>query len=143
MYYCYILYSAKSKKNFVSSTGDLKRDFKIHNEGGFVSSKGHRPWKLIWYCGFIIEREAEEFERFLKSHEGKEFIEQWIITPPKILHQVKPQGAKTCPICGGAGKANTESFFKYGKRTSGHAEICKTCGGKGWTDQNKTIDPYE
>lgn len=32
---------------------DLKKRLETHNNGGNVSTKPHRPWKLVWYAGFL------------------------------------------------------------------------------------------
>ena len=37
------------------------------------STKPHIPWKLIWYGGFQTEKEARDFELYLKTGSGKAF----------------------------------------------------------------------
>ena len=73
MYYSYILLSSKSHIFYFGSTNDLKIRFRQHNDGEVTSTKPHLPWKLVWYCGFETEKQARDFERYLKSGSGKAF----------------------------------------------------------------------
>ena len=45
----------------------------MHNSGQVRSTKPHIPWKLIWYGAFSTEKEAREFELYLKTGSGKAF----------------------------------------------------------------------
>ncbi|KKQ24953.1 MAG: excinuclease ABC subunit C [Microgenomates group bacterium GW2011_GWC1_37_12b] len=71
MYYTYILLSSKSHIFYFSSTVNLKGRFKLHNQGKVVSTKPHTPWKLVWYGAFLTEKEARNFELYLKTGSGK------------------------------------------------------------------------
>ena len=73
MYYVYILLSSKAHRFYFGSTIDLKKRFKLHNEGKVVSTKPGIPWKLVWYGAFETEKEARDFELYLKSGSGKAF----------------------------------------------------------------------
>lgn len=73
MYYTYILLSSKSHIFYFGSTNDLRERFKLHNSGKVISTKPHIPWKLIWYGGFSTEKEARDFELYLKTGSGKAF----------------------------------------------------------------------
>jgi len=44
-----------------------------HNNGRVKATKPHVPWKLAWYGVFGTEKEARDFERYLKSGSGKAF----------------------------------------------------------------------
>lgn len=73
MHYCYILLSSKSHIFYFGSTSNLKVRFALHNSGKVTSTRPHAPWKLVWYAGFITEKEARDFEHYLKSGSGKAF----------------------------------------------------------------------
>lgn len=74
MHYVYLLRSlSHPEQRYVGFTSDLKKRLKSHNEGATVRTAKYRPWELITYCGFTIERRAREFERYLKSGSGKAF----------------------------------------------------------------------
>ena len=73
MHYVYILLSSKSHIFYFGSTNNLKVRFDLHNNGKIRSTKSHAPWKLIWYAGFNTEKEARDFELYLKTGSGKAF----------------------------------------------------------------------
>lgn len=79
MYYSYILLSSKSHIFYFGSTNNLKERFRLHNEGKVKSTAPHTPWKLIWYGGFSTEKEARDFELYLKSGSGKAFAYKRLI----------------------------------------------------------------
>lgn len=51
----------------------MKQRFTLHNDGKVKSTKPHIPWKLIWYGAFGTEKEARDFELYLKTGSGKSF----------------------------------------------------------------------
>ncbi len=73
MYYTYILLSSKSHIFYFGSANDLEVRFQQHNSGKVHSTKPHLPWKLVWYGGFSTEKEARDFEQYLKTGSGKAF----------------------------------------------------------------------
>ena len=73
MYYVYILKSSKSNKLYYGYTADLKKRFKEHNNGKSKFTKGHIPWKLVFYCAFPRKKIAKDFELYFKSGSGKAF----------------------------------------------------------------------
>ena len=73
MYYVYILQSSKSEILYYGYTADLRKRFKEHNAGQSTFTKGHIPWKLIFYCAFVGKQKAQDFELYLKSGSGKAF----------------------------------------------------------------------
>lgn len=80
MYYTYILSSSKSHKFYFGSTNDLKNRFKLHNSGEVKSTKYGMPWNLAWYAGFSTEKEARDFEQYLKTGSGKSFAYKRLIS---------------------------------------------------------------
>lgn len=73
MHYAYILLSSKFHIFYFGSTNNLKERFKLHNSGQVKSTKPHLPWELVWYAGFVTEKEARDFELYLKTGSGKAF----------------------------------------------------------------------
>ncbi|MDD5489235.1 MAG: GIY-YIG nuclease family protein [Candidatus Moranbacteria bacterium] len=73
MHYTYILLSSKSHIFYFGSTNNLKERLKLHNIGQVKSTRPHIPWKLAWYCAFETEKQARDFELYLKSGSGKAF----------------------------------------------------------------------
>lgn len=74
MFYVYILQGSKSGVLYYGYTTDLRKRFKEHNEGKSRFTKGHLPWKLVWYSAFKDKKKAEDFELYLKSGSGKAFV---------------------------------------------------------------------
>lgn len=73
MHYVYILLSSKSHVFYFGSTNNLRVRYKLHNSGAVRSTKPYIPWKLVWYAGFETEKEARDFELYLKTGSGKAF----------------------------------------------------------------------
>lgn len=73
MYYTYILLSSKSHIFYFGSTVDISNRLTLHNSGRVKSTKPHIPWKLVWYGAFSKEKEARDFELYLKTGSGKSF----------------------------------------------------------------------
>jgi len=80
MYYAYILLSSKSHIFYFGSTNDLKARIKLHNAGEVRSTKPHMPWKLVWYGAFQTEKEARDFEHYLKRGSGKSFAYKRLVS---------------------------------------------------------------
>ena len=80
MYYSYILLSSKSHIFYFGSANDLKKRLKLHNTGEVKSTKPHIPWELVWYGAFKTEKEARDFELYLKSGSGKSFAYKRLVS---------------------------------------------------------------
>lgn len=80
MNYTYILLSSKSHKFYFGSANDLRARLNLHNTGRVKSTKFGIPWKLIWYSGFSTEKEARDFELYLKTGSGKSFAYKRLIS---------------------------------------------------------------
>lgn len=80
MYYSYILLSSKSHTFYYGYTSDLKNRLKLHNSGKVFSTKPYIPWKLVWYGAFDTEKEAKDFELYLKSGSGKAFAYKRLVS---------------------------------------------------------------
>ncbi len=79
MFYTYVLVSSKSHIFYFGSAKDLKNRLKLHNSGKVRSTRPHIPWKLVWYGAFETEKEAGDFELYLKSGSGKAFAYKRLI----------------------------------------------------------------
>lgn len=72
MRYVYVLFSQKDHGLYIGFTKDLKRRFHEHNQGLSVSTKGRKPFILIYYESFTNVSDARARERYLKSGYGRE-----------------------------------------------------------------------
>ncbi|MBI3638153.1 GIY-YIG nuclease family protein [Candidatus Wolfebacteria bacterium] len=95
MHYAYILLSSKSHTFYFGSTNDLKTRFKMHNLGKVLSTKRYLPWKLIWYSAFETEKQARDFELYLKNGSGKAFAYKRLISV--ALERDFSSGRKSSP----------------------------------------------
>lgn len=80
MYYTYILLSSKSHIFYFGSTNNLKERLLLHNSEKAISTKPHTPWRLVWYCAFETEKQARDFELYLKTGSGKSFAYKRLIS---------------------------------------------------------------
>ena len=69
-YYIYILESLKNNSLYIGYTTDLKKRFEQHNNGQSLATKPFRPYKLVFYEGFISKKDAKAREEYLKSGWG-------------------------------------------------------------------------
>ncbi len=75
MYYTYVLRSQKDRIHYTGSGADPYTRLLRHNNGGYRFTKGHRPWKLVYTEGFSSRTEARRREKFLKSGQGRKFLD--------------------------------------------------------------------
>ncbi len=45
-----------------------------------MSTKPHQLWRLIWYGAFATEKEARDFELYLKTGAGKAFAYKRLVS---------------------------------------------------------------
>ena len=77
MWYVYILRSdAFPDQEYTGATADLKQRLADHNAGKSTHTAKFRPWQLIWYCAFPDKMKALDFEKYLKSHSGRDFAKK-------------------------------------------------------------------
>jgi len=74
MYYVYILKSIKTGEFYKGITNDLERRLLEHNSGKNFSTKGKRPWKMIYYEECSDRIEARRKEKYFKSGFGRELL---------------------------------------------------------------------
>ena len=77
MYYVYILKLCNGHF-YKGSTGDLKRRLDEHEKGKVFSTKNKRPVKLIHYEAYLLKSDAVRREKFLKTTEGKRYLQKQI-----------------------------------------------------------------
>ena len=76
MFFVYVLYSEKLKKRYVGSTNDVNKRLSEHNSGKSKFTKGGIPWKIVYTESFETNSEARAKEKFLKSGQGRKFLDQ-------------------------------------------------------------------
>jgi putative endonuclease len=77
MHYVYLLPSQEfARQRYVGLTSDLKQRIKDHNARKSPHTAKYAPWTLVTYVAFSDERQAEDFERYLKSGSGHAFAKK-------------------------------------------------------------------
>lgn len=59
---------------YVGFTRDINKRLKEHNAGKTKSTKGYRPWIIVYTETIETRQKAREKEKYLKSGIGKEFL---------------------------------------------------------------------
>ena len=75
-YYVYILKSESKGLLYKGISVDPEKRLVDHNSGRNKSTKGHRPWKLVYTEKFQTRREAREREKYFKSGIGREYLKK-------------------------------------------------------------------
>lgn len=76
MFYVYILQSQKDGRLYKGLTGNLTVRLQQHNQGENRSTKGFRPWKLLYHEEFGTRAEARAREQYFKSGVGREYLRE-------------------------------------------------------------------
>ena len=73
-YFVYILFSEKFKKHYTGCSSAIEMRLKSHNEFGHDWTARYRPWKVIFTKEFDLKEPAMQYEKWLKSGIGREFV---------------------------------------------------------------------
>jgi putative endonuclease len=77
MFYVYVIYSEKIRKNYTGHTDDIERRVFEHNNGLLGKyTRGKGPWKLIYSEEYATRTEAMKREKELKTGKGRDFLKQ-------------------------------------------------------------------
>mgnify|MGYP002345318541 CR=1 FL=1 len=75
----YVIKSAQDGRLYVGMSRNITKRLRAHNGGQVFSTKGYRPWKLV-YQEFLGPRQlARKREKYYKSGCGKQFIKAIIL----------------------------------------------------------------
>ena len=75
MYFVYVLWSQKLRKRYVGSSDDSESRLGEHNRGSNKFTKGGIPWIKIYQEEFQTKTEAIKREKFLKSGQGRKWLD--------------------------------------------------------------------
>ncbi len=70
----YILFSEKYTKHYTGFTSNLEQRFLSHNELGKEWTARYRPWKIIFTKKFDDKTAAMQFEKWLKTGAGRNYV---------------------------------------------------------------------
>ena len=70
-YFLYILKSEADDSSYVGHTSNLEKRIGEHNNGKSLSTRGKRPWRLVYKEEYSKRSEAVARERYFKSVKGR------------------------------------------------------------------------
>jgi putative endonuclease len=73
MYYIYIIRSKRDSKFYTGLAKNVSRRLQEHNSGRVKTTKGRRPFVLIYTEELKTLAESRAREKFFKTGEGREF----------------------------------------------------------------------
>jgi putative endonuclease len=76
MFYCYILRSKKTGRQYVGSCQNLNDRLHRHNAGESKATKHGVPWVLVRVEEFATRSEAAHRERYYKTGRGREDLDK-------------------------------------------------------------------
>ncbi len=85
MFYVYVLRSRKNGYRYIGQTNDLERRLKEHNEGLTKSIRFQLPFDLEHSEEFETRIEAVKREKFLKSGQGREWLDENVNRKSNII----------------------------------------------------------
>ena len=77
-YYVYVIQSKLDGRLYKGYTKRLQERIKEHNDGKTKSTKGYRPWRLVYTEEYDNLTDALKREKFLKTGIGREFLKHII-----------------------------------------------------------------
>lgn len=75
-YEVYVLKSQKDGIRYIGSGVDARERLRKHNKGDCRFTKGHSPWEIIYKEKYKTRSEAVRRERFLKSGQGRKWLDE-------------------------------------------------------------------
>lgn len=74
-YFVYVLRSEKTGRRYVGSTKDVEMRLGRHNAGHSKATRSGVPWRVIHTESFATRAEAVRREMFLKSGQGRAWLD--------------------------------------------------------------------
>jgi len=65
-FYVYVLKSMINDKLYIGFADDIKKRLEKHNRGEIYWTKRHKPWRLIYFEGYLSKQDAINREKQLK-----------------------------------------------------------------------------
>jgi putative endonuclease len=70
-YFVYVLKSGATGSSYIGHTSNLEKRLVEHNSGKSLSTRGRRPWSLVYKEEYMTRSEAASRERYFKSVKGR------------------------------------------------------------------------
>ncbi|MFH0814835.1 MAG: GIY-YIG nuclease family protein [Candidatus Falkowbacteria bacterium] len=75
-YQTYVLKSLSDGIRYIGSGESAEERLRRHNKGDYRFTKGHRPWTIIHIENYPTKSEALHREKFLKSGQGRKWLDE-------------------------------------------------------------------
>ncbi|AOZ99696.1 GIY-YIG nuclease family protein [Flavobacterium commune] len=75
-YYVYVLESEIHGRLYKGQTSDIDKRIKEHNLGKTKSTKGYKPWRLVYFEVYETREEVLEREKYFKTGSGRAFLKE-------------------------------------------------------------------
>ncbi|MFV8354846.1 GIY-YIG nuclease family protein [Flavobacterium sp. XS1P32] len=75
-YFVYVLQSEIDVRLYKGQTSNIDKRIIEHNTGKTKSTKGFKPWKLVYLEIFDSRSEAVLREKYFKTGSGREFLKE-------------------------------------------------------------------
>lgn len=79
MFFVYVLKSQTDGRLYKGMTENIERRIYEHNSGKCKSTKPYRPWVLVLTKSFGTRQEARDYEKWLKSGIGREYLKSTLV----------------------------------------------------------------
>jgi len=66
-------------KIYIGTTNNIQRRLEQHNQGDSQYTQTYKPWEIICLIEFKQERQAYQFEKYLKSGSGFAFMKKRLL----------------------------------------------------------------
>ena len=70
-YFIYVLKSELTGSSYVGHTSDLEKRLIEHNNNKSLSTRGKKPWRLVYKEEYTTRSEAASREKYFKSIKGR------------------------------------------------------------------------
>jgi putative endonuclease len=70
-YFIYVLKSEMTGSSYVGHTSNLEKRLIEHNNNKNLSTRGKKPWRLVYKEEFITRSEAALREKYFKTIKGR------------------------------------------------------------------------
>ena len=78
-FFVYVLYSETANLHYTGFTNNLPLRLLSHNTFGKGWTKKYRLWKLIFSKEFDAKSDATQYEKWLKTGQGRMFITNLVV----------------------------------------------------------------
>ncbi len=78
-YFVYVLESEIDGRLYKGQTSDIEKRLTEHNSGKTKSTKGYKPWKLVYFERYETRDEALLRKKYFKTGSGREFLKDLLL----------------------------------------------------------------